>query len=157
MRSTSTSPDAGFSLAETLVALAILALVAAISLPATRRPSPASELRAFANKLANDLRRARASAIARSIPVEVVFEADTRVYRLGFKPEAETVPPSMSLAVETAREIARFGTDPVIRFFADGTSSGGSLRLTAGAAEVTLRVDWLTGAVATSELAHGRP
>ena len=56
--------NAGFTLLEMLAALAVIALVSAISIPALRPPSDAMRLEAAARQMAAALRLTRARAIA---------------------------------------------------------------------------------------------
>ncbi len=63
----------GFSLIEVMIAVAIAALVVGLSLVNLRRPREGAESRSVAEAVAEELRLARLSAVARHIPVAVGF------------------------------------------------------------------------------------
>jgi general secretion pathway protein H len=144
--------EAGFSLLEMLVGLAIIAVLLALSVPRFDRPAGAIEIRSFAITLASDLRATRAMAISRGQTVDVEFDIEARRYRvLNVRSIWQPVPPKLTLLFETARQVTRLDGGPVIRFFADGTSTGGTVNLVAGDRRIGVRVEWLTGTAETLE------
>jgi general secretion pathway protein H len=117
------APDErGFTLLEALVALAILALVWLLVLPALPEGLLRSDLERSARALAGELREARARAVAEQRDVVV------RLDRPGV----------------TAR-----ATEPgLVRFFPEGGATGAAITLERGGHSYRIEVDWLTGRVA---------
>ena len=136
--------SAGFTLIEMLAVLAILALVASIALPVLRRPPDALRLEAAARMLASALRLTRAQAIAGNAELSLSIDADRRVFESPVHP-ATALDPEISIAMTVAAPERRAGAAGSIRFFPDGTSSGGDIDLTLGARRARIAVNWLTG------------
>jgi general secretion pathway protein H len=132
--SSETPRATGFSLIEILVVLVILGLALAIVAGFAPRGYTTVDLATGADGLANTLRLARAQAITRQQPVTFAAMAGGRSYAVDG--ESQLLPAALSMA----------GT-PVIRFSADGSCSGGAIRLAAGGQTRLVRVDGLTGRV----------
>ena len=140
----------GFTLIELLVVMMILALAATTVGPLLSR-GVGSQLQSSVRDLATGLRWARSEAVSgrRSVALWVdtadksyVFETRRRRYRL---------PEEAKVLVNTAEREVR-GDVAGIRFYPDGSSSGGSIELGAEGVVFQVTVDWLTGAVAVARL-----
>jgi prepilin-type N-terminal cleavage/methylation domain-containing protein len=108
----------GFTLIEALVALAISALIAGIAFPSVERALAFWRFSEAANATQAGLEGARAAALQGGQPVRFSVASDRRSYVSGDQP-----------AVALSGEM-RFASAPdTIVFFADGTASGGRLRL----------------------------
>jgi general secretion pathway protein H len=155
MARTRTSPtgetgDArGFTLMELLVVLAILGLTMVLAMPTLGRLLPGLELRTEARDVASALREARASAIGRNEEVTIVLDRERGLLQVAGKPIVQLSPKIGVSALETSHS-SRAG-DNEIRFFPDGTSTGGRLTLALGERQEHVVVDWLTGAVSIAE------
>lgn len=137
----------GYTLFEVLIVLAIIALVlAAVPIMAGRRAGP--EVRAAAIEVAAAMREARSEAIARFEPVAFQLDVESRAYRVGSGGSAKTLPPALELALYTARKELAGETAGGIRFFPDGSATGGRVTLSEDGQRYVVTVDWLTGAVA---------
>ncbi len=136
-----TEPDSGFTLLEVLIVLVIIGLATAIV--ALRGPShsPALDLRATAQSIAETLRLARSQAIAGDRPVTVAFDVAAHTVRLGAAPP-QALPIAIALAV----------TAPAIRFEPDGSATGGTVALADAGRRTAIGVDWLLGRVT---IVHG--
>ncbi len=143
-----TNRSAGFTLVETLVALAVVALVASLVAGYARTPPAAARVGAEARQVAALLQRARAEALATQR--ETRFMLDGRGRRYGIVGgEGRTLAPGVSAtAVLAAAGTAEAG---LVRFFPGGTTSGGEIRLAVGVAAATVSVNWATGAIAVEE------
>jgi general secretion pathway protein H len=138
------SADAGFTLAEMLVALAILGLAAAIALPRLTRPSDGLRLAAAARELTGTLRLTRTAAIAGN--AERVWNLDVETRRFGPADMAtRALPPDIRVELKVADPERLTPSRGGIRFFADGSSTGGEILLSLNARTVKLCVHWLTG------------
>lgn len=140
--------ERGFTLLELLIVMVIVGL--AIGVVATQFTSAdaSAQAAASARDIAAALRSARSEAIATNR--EVVFAVDVEKRRYGLPDgKAVALPEALDLALYTASsELADTQTGG-IRFFSDGSSTGGRLRITvrADVAVTTVAVDWLTGNV----------
>ena len=131
--------SAGFSLIEMLVVLAIIAL-AATALPMLGAGLPGVRLRAEADRIASVLRDLRDAAIRRDATTQLTIDPAARTYTA-----TGTAPRGLPASV-TRIEMQNPG-GCCIRFFADGTSTGGTVVLRGIRRSAVIRVDWLTGAV----------
>ena len=136
----------GWSLIEMLVVLAILALIAAIALPGTPLGRGAS-LSVVVTDMAAKLRAARSMAIAQDRDVVFALDTDRRTYGISGVGASHSIPRTIGLSVTTARTLIRENKETQLVFFSDGTSSGGTVRLTDQHQTVAIGVEWLTGAV----------
>ena len=137
--------ERGFAVLEMVVAVAIAALVLGVSAPAIQRLYTSTQYHGAVNDVVTLLSSARYSAIRKGGNIDVLINPKTRQLTLGEK--VQELPGSMQLEVLGSRELNRDGAG-VIRFYADGSSSGGvvSLENDAGRA-VQVEVDWLLGRV----------
>jgi general secretion pathway protein H len=149
-----TGGDEGTTLIEVLVVMAILALVAAVALPSVRLPDRVHSLRSIAADIAGRLRAARAIAISENREVAFAFDAETRAYTVEGTGTPQPLPATIEISITTAREFVRDAQDVKVLFFADGTSSGGAIKLVEARQSVTITIAWLTAAI---EISWGSP
>jgi len=135
--------DSGLTLLEMLVVIAVLLLVGAALAGFGGGGTGVSHDR-VADRLVDTLREARAAAIATGRPVAVRLDPKGAAYGLG---RMTALPDGMALSWRTLRDARTDGT-PAIRFFPDGSSSGGILRLTGPRGQDSrIEVRWITGRV----------
>jgi general secretion pathway protein H len=116
--------EAGFTLLEMIVVVAVMGLALALLTGAGRPKSHALEEKAAAQQVAQAMRTARGQAISQGQPVAVVL------------------PPLPAwLAVSAEAPAGR------IVFAPDGSASGGQIVLDGDGREMTVSADWLTGNV----------
>lgn len=148
-------PDAGMTLVEVLAVLAILSLAAVVAMPMVRPPSPERTLEMTAAEIARRARAVRAAAIAANGEGRILVDVDTRAIdaRVG---EAEgsqpggrafQLPAGMTVTVTAAAADVEPGRIAAIRFFPDGSSTGGRIALLMGERRHVVAVDWLSGRV----------
>jgi prepilin-type N-terminal cleavage/methylation domain-containing protein len=159
----------GFTLAELLLVVVILSVLAAMSVPRFRAIRSHWDLEETTRRLVADLRRAKTEAVRRGSAAKILFEAEG--YRLVIEEPVDVIPTpdwedavSGSSVVRREITLVRREISPqahwspsaeVFRFESDGTSSGGTLRGTTverdRGFEVTL--DGFLGAATARELA----
>ena len=142
--------QAGFTLIEMLIVVAVLSLVLAIV--ATRGPmrSQTLEARATASRIEQDLRLARSKAIASNMPTRFVLDFATHTYRIDGGPST-ALPRSVVLAVTAVSDETRAERLAAIRFNPDGSSTGGRIELADGQQRLRIGVDWLTGRISMAD------
>ena len=132
--------QAGFTLIEIIVVLAILGLMAGLVLSRGPQRSGAVDMRRAAATVAGALRGARGRAIAINRTVAVRFDPNGTTLQVG--DEARRPLP---------KGIAAAAATPPILFRPDGSSSGGTVELEGEAQRARIVVDWLTGRVSVTD------
>ena len=144
---------AGFTLVELLVVLAVLAVVMAMAVPVFTAGRPRAELDGAALQLAASLRQARGQAIASNRSQAFTIDLERRLYWAGEGATLRQLPPDIDVSLVTATAELIDGTTGSIRFFADGGSTGGGVRVSRSGAGWDVLVDWLTGRVGVRQWA----
>ena len=139
--------DAGVSLIELLVVLAILAATFALSTSSLRVTGSAARLQPMAQRMAADLRLARTLSIAQSHPIKIVVDAQACSYHIETRGATSIRPCELALAPEIASQNLTAPGIAELIFFPDGSSTGGQFTLSDKRSVYSLRVDWLTGSV----------
>ena len=145
------SSRAGFTLLELLLVLVILASIAAISAPSLLRSGSVVELDAVARMLAAGMRYTRGQAISQHRELRLHFDLEQRRITYPIGARVQKIPDFVEVKLVTARRELDDGTSGSIRFFADGSSTGGQVTLTSADATYLVDVDWFTGRVRVLE------
>ena len=134
----------GFTLVEIMVVLVIVALMMALVGSSISRNISGAQMRTAASKVAASLRYTRTQAILTKS--EQVFLVDTEklTYQAAER-EAQELPEGMKVELNTARSELTSETVGGIRFYPDGGSTGGNVRLEANGRIYRVNVAWLTG------------
>lgn len=139
------SNTAGFTLLELIIAIAVVAVVLGVSAPAMQRLYQSSQYHGAVNDVVDLLSSARYAAVRNGASVDVLIYPETLMIAAGRK--EQQLPDNLQVEVVGARELNRDGAG-VIRFYADGSSSGGNVRLQSDSGVwVQVNVDWLMGRV----------
>ncbi len=141
----------GFTLIELLVVLTVIALIATLATPMIQRAVPGVEIKTAAEGLRTELRLARSAAIRDNRETWLSIDVETGAYRRDGAARAHAVPPAIRLTLLTARREQIDETQGRIRFFPDGTSTGGAVRLRRDARAYEVAVDWFDGRVSIDE------
>ncbi|MBX5230574.1 MULTISPECIES: GspH/FimT family pseudopilin [unclassified Rhizobium] len=137
--------SAGFTLMEMLVVLAILGMVLAVALPQFHRAG-SSTTATVASSIVRGARLARLVAIKRGSDTTLSIDTATRTVHFDIKHEDIVIPASMSMVATVGRNAATTASKGSIQFLADGSSSGGEIRLrTDKEKEIRVKISWLTG------------
>jgi general secretion pathway protein H len=168
----------GFTLIEVLVVLALMATAFALVAGAVTSALPGQQLRDATNRLAAEMRATRARAVATGVDQSFVIDTQARTWRSGAsdalgepagavrgtKPGASAdgvrrqgeLDDALALGATVAREEQPGPGLAAIRFFADGSSTGGRVVVRRGDAAWRVDVNWLTGAVRVERGEGGR-
>ncbi len=141
----------GFTLIELLVVLTVIALLATLATPMIQRAVPGVEIKTAAEGLRTELRLARSAAIRDNRETWLSIDVETGAYQRNGTARVRTVPPAIRLTLLTARREQIDETQGRIRFFPDGTSTGGAVRLRREARAYEVAVDWFDGRVSIDE------
>ena len=139
--------DHGFTLLELLVVLAGLATVLAVAAPRFGGALAGPRLEASAREIAASLRDARDRAVTTSREVAFVVDLEGRRYRLGEDGRNRQLRGSPRITLETAAREQIDRASGSIRFFPDGSASGGRITLAQDGRSFHIDVDWLSGRV----------
>lgn len=141
----------GFTLLEVLVALVIGVLLVALTPPLLSGMSGGAELRGAARQLAAGLRNARNEAINRQQEAVLLLDLAGRHFVISGDPRQVALPDSVALHLYTAQSERVDQEQGGIRFFPDGSSTGGAITVSGSKLAYRITVDWLTGAIAIAE------
>ena len=117
---------------------------------AFHRIAPGLEMKAAAREVAGLLREARGLAIRDNRETAVLVDTERNVYRLGQGARDHALSAALQITLVTAASEQLDENRGRIRFFPDGTSTGGRVTLTRDERKFDITVDWLTGLVAIS-------
>ncbi len=136
---------AGFTLIELLVVLAVMGLLVSLGPIAFQKVVPGMALKSSARAVMAAFHEARGIAISDNRQAVVIIDVDARTYRLGAKAPAREVESGVGLQLVTAESERIDDSQGRIRFYPDGTSTGGRLTLTRNERNYHVVVDWITG------------
>lgn len=137
-----------------IVVLSILALVTALVMPMLTGAETREELRASARDIADALRSTRSLAMTRGQQEDFILDTHDGHFRAGPSGATQRLPQGVRLLLFTTTRQRIDDRTGTIRFFADGGSTGGGVRLTEGQGTYEVLVDWLTGRVSIVEGSH---
>jgi general secretion pathway protein H len=134
-----------------IVVLALGALIYAVVLAAPLGKASAADLKAAARSLAAGLRTAQSTAMATRRDALLTIDMETREYITSGEQQVHTLPKSLELKLYTAQTEVTSERRGSIRFYPDGSSTGGRITVASGERRYLVDVDWLTGRVAINE------
>ena len=136
----------GFTLLEMLAVILLIGIAAAAVSISVTQGLASARVRAASGEVAGALRATRAQAIVRAS--EQHFDVDTRAHTFaGARRKDVALPKGMRVSVTSAAADAPNDHTARIRFFPDGSSTGGRVTLYSGKREWHINVSWLTGEV----------
>ena len=137
----------GFTLVELLVVLLIMGMLLTLAPAAFQSVMPGMQLKAAAREVAAVFREARSLAIRDNRETTVVIDTEARAYRLSAAKRAHQLDKGLGVELITAVSERFDEATGRIRFFPDGTSTGGRVKFTRGERAYYVVVDWLSGRV----------
>lgn len=138
----------GFSLVELLVVLAIIGLLLTLTPLIFSGTIERLRLESTARELVSALRITRARAITLQTPQAFAIDVQQRRYLGPANPQPKALPAEFGYQLTTAQTERLSPTAGAIRFYPDGSSTGGRIEVRTADADWAVDVDWLTGRVA---------
>jgi general secretion pathway protein H len=144
----------GFTLLEVVCIVALLAIIAAILLPAFPRNTSRARLESYAVEAAALLKADRNAALRRRVQVVTEVNAVARTIRSGATGRVLRVPDDVGFDAVLASRCNQRAAGATIRFFPSGMSCGGVIALTRLGTGYEIRVNWLTGGIELAPLSR---
>ncbi len=137
----------GFTLLELTVVLLVVVLGFSVIGLNLSSGNDSTEIKAAARDIVSALRYARGQALMTRQEATVTVDLSDNSYTVSGRDKRYPLPKAINLTVVTAQnELTEQGTAN-IRFFADGSSTGGRVTLERGQAKWKIDINWLTGQV----------
>ena len=141
----------GFTLLELLVVLFILGVSISVLAPVVAKRAPGLQLKADTSLVAATLREARSFSIRDNTQVDVVVDVSARTLQPHYDADERKLENELGMSLLTATSEVQNTGRGTIRFFPDGTSTGGRIRLISETQANDVVVNWLTGYVEIRE------
>ena len=138
--------EAGFTLIEMLVVLAILVMTTTFIVPLISGGSEGARLQMAASELASAFQLTRSAAIMRNTDMSLMIDVDSRTFSSSVVSQ-RSFAPDIYAKLAFASGLGSGAFDGGFRFFPDGSSTGGDVTLSLRGKQTKLCVDWLTGLV----------
>jgi len=144
------SRSRGFTLIELMAVILLLALAMTAVTFSFSKSLRSAKITAASRDLVAALRYTRGQAIVKGKQQVLLLNLDDNSYTAPGK-SAVKLPSDMSLRLTTAEQEVTGGNSGGIRFFADGSSTGGHISVMQDRREWRINVAWLTGDIALDE------
>ena len=141
----------GFTLLELLVVILLIAAITGLAVGVLGIGKSGRELRGTARTLATELRFARVQAMTTGKSQTMELDLDARTWTAARKHHGE-ISKDLQLRFDGVRQEQRSQRTAAIRFFADGSSTGGRISLRVRDTGIRIDVRWLTGEVTQAAL-----
>ena len=143
--------ESGFTLLEIMVVLAIGAIVYALILSAPLGKASAADLKAAARTVASGLRQAQSTAMATRKDAVLTIDVESREFVTTLDPNPRKLQGNIDLKLYAAQSEVTSERRGSIRFYPDGSSTGGRITVASGERKYLVDVDWLTGRVSIQD------
>jgi general secretion pathway protein H len=138
--------EAGYTLLELMVVLAIFSLAAALVLPRIGAGGERVALKSAALQLAAGLRATRTEAMSASKETSLILDVKQRRYWADGAVKLRALPNGISILTGSKPGEPIATTRAAVRFQPDGSASGGWIGLRSKTQAADITIDWLTGA-----------
>ena len=143
--------EGGFTLIEVVLVLVIGAIAYTLILTLPARGASSADLKAAARTLASGLRQAQTMAMATRRDSALTVDVESREFTVSGVPEIRQLPKTLEIKLFTAQAEVTSERRGAIRFYPDGSSTGGRITVATGERKYLVDVDWLTGRVSIGD------
>jgi len=150
-RPRSAKREGGFTILEVLVVLVIAAMAYVLVLGVPMRGASVDDLKSAARTLASGLRQAQTTAMATRRDTLLTLDMESKEFVVPGVSEARRLPQDLDFKLYTAQSEVTSETRGSIRFYPDGSSTGGRITVSSGERKYLVDVDWLTGRVSIED------
>jgi len=134
-------------LIEVMAVVALLAVVASAVLIRVPSSQGAAELSSLSHRIASELRNVRADAMSSGMDRTVLVDIAEHKVVSEQRGSTIAIDPGIKLEASAAASEQRSPSRIGIRFFANGSSTGGVVKLERGQQAHEVRINWLSGRV----------
>lgn len=145
----------GFTLLEVMMVIVLVAAATALAAGLLGVGRSGRELRAAVATVASELRYARTRALMTGQAQVFALDLGQRTWQAA--DHHGRLPSDLQVTFDAVREEQRAPRELAIRFFPDGSSTGGRVSLRTRGVGWRVDVRWLTGEVTAMRLPDGRP
>ena len=138
---------AGYTLLELLVVITVAGLITSAFATNIFAGRESIQLRAAAQDLTALLKRTRGDALAHNREAAVFVDVDEKTYGVDGGTDLGSLPAEAEIQFLTAAEEVSREARGSVRFFPDGSATGGGIRLSQNGQSYLISVHWLTGQV----------
>jgi general secretion pathway protein H len=142
---------AGFTLLEVILVLVIGAVAYGLILGTPFGKASAGDLKSAARGLASGLRTAQTTAMVTRRDALLTVDLESREYLVAGDTNVHRISERIDLKLFTAQSEVASERRGSIRFYPDGSSTGGRITLSSGERKYLVDVDWLTGRVSIGD------
>lgn len=137
----------GFTLLELTVVLFVVVLGFSVIGLNLSSGNDSTEIKAAARDIVSALRYVRGQALMTRQETTVALNLSDNSYTVSGRDKLYQIPEAIDVTVVTAQTELTGDSMASIRFFADGSSTGGRIRLERGHAAWKIDINWLTGQI----------
>lgn len=137
----------GFTLIETLVVLAIMAMVITIVPPFISNAIESTKIKAASWEIVSGLKSARNIATTKQKESTLTINVKKKHFIIGKKYYQLDLPDNTKLSLTAADTERLDENQAAIRFFPDGSSTGGQIKIRSDKNNYLVDVNWLTGKI----------
>jgi general secretion pathway protein H len=145
------SRQPGFTLIELMLVILLMAMTYVLVPRYLFSGVSGPDLKASSRDIAAGLRMARAEAVNTRRDTSLVLDLEKRSFVLSGNGMTRQLPESLELKLFTAQSEVVNEKQGSIRFFPDGSSTGGRITVASGERKYVVEVDWLTGKVSIAQ------
>ena len=140
----------GFTLIEIMLVLVMIAVMVAITATFMSGSLEQAKIRAVSKNLISALRYTRGQAVIKHEQKTIIFNVKDRTYRAP-KKKLVQIPEEVEMNLYTIESDIVDEDTGKIRFFSDGSSTGGWVKLTYRNKIWKININWLTGEIRLEE------
>jgi general secretion pathway protein H len=144
-------PQQGFTLIELMLVIVLMAMTYVLVPRYLFSGVSGADLKASSRDIAAGLRAARAEAVHSRRDTSLVLDMEKRSFRISGSEQVRQLPEALELKLQTAQSEIVNESQGAIRFFPDGSSTGGRVTVASGQRKFEVDVDWLTGKVSIAQ------